>query len=81
MSLTTTVEYASLASEALSQRLALVPAEFPDQQGAPLSDEFLETQDNHVGGCLRGVLFALVFQSAAITFCMFLFAMWRMNRQ
>src|SRR4051794_37504824 len=60
VSLIPTADCAS--TEALSPRPVLLPAECPEQREVPLRDDELEAHYNHVGGCLRGVLFALVFQ-------------------
>lgn len=78
MSQIPTVEYGPLAPEALSPRLILVPAESPEPREIPPYDDSLEAYDNHVGGCLRGVLFALVFQAAVFSLCLLGFRIWRM---
>ena len=64
--------------EAQSPRLALLPAECPEQREVTQYD--LEAHTNHVGGCLRGVLFAPVFQAGVLSLCALIFKVWRMTR-
>jgi len=80
MSLIPTADCASLTSEALSPRRALLPTECPEQREISLHDYDFEAQTNHVGGCLRGVLFALVFQAGVLSLCALNFKVWRMTR-
>ena len=80
MSLIPTAEYTSLTPDTVSPRLAFLPADCTEPREVLQHDEALVAQDSHVGGCLRGVLFALVFQSAILSLCVLLFKMWRMMR-
>ena len=80
MSLIPIADCASRTPEALSPRVALLPPECPEQREITLHDDDFEAQTNHVGGCLRGVLLALVFQAAVLSLCLLVFNVWRMSR-
>jgi hypothetical protein len=80
MSLIPTADYASLSSEALTPRLVLVPAQCPEHREVPSQDPDLEDRFEHVGGCLRGVFFAIAFETAAVALCFLVFRAWRMVR-
>jgi hypothetical protein len=75
-----TVEYGSLTSEAVSPRLTLIPVASTEPQEVLEGDEALVAQDNHIGGCLRGVFFAILFQATVLSLCVLVFKIWRMVR-
>jgi hypothetical protein len=78
----TTVDVGSQHAETTSPRLTVPPVACPEIRHIPPFDHAIdaEAQENHVGGCLRGVLFALVFQSAVIVLFFLLFKIWQMIR-
>lgn len=76
----TTVDVGSPQTETTSPRLALLPAVCPEKLHVSQHDESIDAPDNHVGGCLRGVLFALLIESVAVLLFVLLFKMWRMTR-
>ena len=80
MRLVPTAEYGSLTPEAVSPLVVHIPAECPKQREAALNEEAFETAANHVGGCLRGVLYAVLFQTVVVFLCVVLFKIWRMMR-
>jgi len=80
MSLTPTVETGPPGLEAASPRLVLVPGECAEPRETPQYDNSPEAYDNHIGGCLRGVLFALVFQAAVLSLLFLGFKIWHSVR-
>jgi hypothetical protein len=80
MSLIPTADGASFTAEARTSRLVLAPAECSEHREFSLHDFDLGNRLDQVGGCLRGVLFAIVFQAAILSLCVLVFRIWRTMR-
>jgi hypothetical protein len=80
MSLIPTADDASFTAEARTSRLVLAPAEGSEHREFSQHDFDLEDRLDQVSGCLRGVLFAIVFQAAILSSCVLVFRIWRKMR-